>query len=84
MKAFILITILASISEARIKPYVGTTKQDNPEYGEIFTADGRTVSKAEAFTAVINGQQVLKCIPQEVSLGKSGSSASLKNVKKKI
>lgn len=84
MKNAILFALLVSgtMAHAQIQPYVGTTKTPNTKYREYYTADGAKVSEAEAFMAAVNGKSVDRCVGQELGMGKSGKSASLKNIKK--
>ena len=79
----IIIMLLALSAEARIKPYTGPSKTDNPEYDEMYVSQGKTVSDGDAFMAAIRGDKVYKCVLQEAAMGKTGRSASLKNVPKK-
>lgn len=69
-------------ADAQIKPYAGSKKAPNPAYSEHYTADGSQVTESEAFMAAIKGSKVYRCVLQEASMGKSGKSASLKNVPK--
>lgn len=79
---FALVIFAASIANAQIKPYVGTAKNANPDYKEHYTVNGAQTSEAEAFMGAIQGKSVYRCVLQEASMGKSGKSAALRNVKK--
>jgi hypothetical protein len=80
----ILATALAGQgAEARIKPYSGPTKTDNPDYAEMYTSDGHEVDASQAFMDAIAGKKVYHCQIQEAAMGKTGRTAGLKNVPKK-
>lgn len=76
--------LIAAISEARIKPYTGSKTSDNPEYSDMYLANGSQATPESAFMSAIKGEKVYHCVLQEASMGKTGKSASLKNVKKKM
>lgn len=83
MKKMLTIAFLiGSSAMAQVKPYVGATKAVNPDYSEMYLADGKQVAEPEAFMSAIKGAKVYRCVIQEASMGKSGKSMSLKNVKK--
>lgn len=81
---FIALAIVATapLASAQIKPYTGSTKSPNAAYKEHYTVNGSVTSEPEAFMGAIQGKEVYRCVLQEASMGKSGKSASLRNVKK--
>lgn len=80
----IIVTLMlqGSWSMAQIKPYAGTTKVGNPDYREYYVVNGSKATEAEAFMSLLQGKQIDRCIGQEASMGKSGKSASMKNMPK--
>lgn len=82
MKTMLLILVTASMAHAGIKPYTGSRTAPNPDYKEIYMVEGHSIPPNEAFTAAIRGSEVYRCVNQEISMGKTGKSAGLKNVKK--
>lgn len=84
MKSLTIIAALVAVAaQAQIKPYVGSTKADNADYKEFYMSDAKIVSESDAFNGAIRGQEVYRCVKQELAMGKSGRSASMKNVPKK-
>lgn len=78
----LLALFLANAARAEIRPYAGKKTKANPAYHEYYQAAGKAVNDAEAFTAAIAGKDVYRCVRQEVSMGKTGRSASLKSIPK--
>ena len=63
---------------------VGSTVTVNAAEYEMFflSKNGNKISNEQAIIASANGETVYKCIAQEFKLSNSGSSISVKNVKK--
>ena len=63
---------------------VGSTLTVNAAEYEMFflSKNGNKISNEEAIIAAANGETVFKCQSQEFKVSKSGTSISVKNVKK--
>ncbi len=61
----------------------GAQEAINPqEYKQVYLVGGRETNAAEAIVAAVKGESVLKCQSVQATISKSGTSLSVKNVKK--
>lgn len=80
--AIVLVLLSSALVQAQIKPYAGKITTPNSAYKQMYLVGGKESTAEQAFSGAIAGKEVYNCVKQEISMGKSGKSAGLKNIKK--